>query len=135
MQWDLKHLYILSCNACQCNKFSTRKLPGLLHFLSVSDKCCDSIAIDFIGPLSEDEGYNFLIIITDHLDSNIQLIPSQTNFTTEQLTKLFFKHWYCENKLLLDIISNCNKLFISYFWKALYFLTSIKLKILTLFYS
>jgi hypothetical protein len=46
----------------------------------------------------------------------------------EKLTHLFFKEWYCENGLPLDIVSDRDKLFVSRFWKALHTLTGIKLK-------
>ena len=48
--------------------------------------------------------------------------------TAEQLARLFFKEWYCENGLPLEIVSDRDKLFVSRFWKALHKLTGIKLK-------
>jgi hypothetical protein len=51
--------------------------------------------------------------------------------SAEQFTVLFFNNWYCENGLPLDIVSDCDKLFLSRFWKALHKLTGIKLKLLS----
>jgi hypothetical protein len=47
---------------------------------------------------------------------------------------VFFKHWYCENGLPLDIISDRDKLFVSKFWKALHRLTGVKLKMSTAYH-
>ena len=50
------------------------------------------------------------------------------NITAEDFTIIFFDNWYCENGLLLNIVSDCNKLFVSRFWAALTRLTGVKLK-------
>jgi hypothetical protein len=47
---------------------------------------------------------------------------------------LFFDHWYCENGLPLDIVSDRDKLFMSRFWKALHKLTGVKLKMSTAYH-
>ncbi len=62
---DLKLVYILSCDICQRNKSSTKKPVGLLHPLPIPDKQGDSVAIDFVGPLPEDKGFNYLATMTN----------------------------------------------------------------------
>jgi hypothetical protein len=129
MRRDLKNAYIPACAECQRNKSRTTKPVGPLHPLPVPDKHCNSVAIDFIGPLPPDEGYNSIVTFTDRSGSDIRIIPTTTTLTAEQLAKLFFKEWYCENGLPLDIVSDHDKLFISRFWKALHKLTGIDLKL------
>ena len=46
-----------------------------------------------------------------------------TTLTAEELAKIFFKEWYCKNRLPLEIISDHDKLFISCFWKSIHRLT------------
>jgi len=99
--YDLKQGYIASCLDCQPNKSSTTKPYGPLHPLPVPDQWGDSVAINFTGPLLEDEGKNCIITFTDQLGSNIQLVPTWTGITTEDLAYLFFDKWYCENGLPL----------------------------------
>jgi hypothetical protein len=55
MQRDLENGYVASCPECQCNKSVITKPYGPLHPLPVPDKCGDSVAIDFIGLLPEDD--------------------------------------------------------------------------------
>ena len=81
-----------------------------------------------------DEGYNNLITFTDRLGSDIRLIPTTTTLTAEHFAELFFQHWYCENGLPLEIISDRDKLFLSRFWKELHKLTGIKLKMSTAYH-
>ena len=56
------------------------------------------------------------------------------DISAEGLASVFFKHWYCENGLPLDIISDREKLFVSKFWKALHCLTGMKLKMSTVYH-
>ena len=128
MQQDLEEGYIPGCPECQRNKGRKTKPIGPLHPLPVPEKRCDSVTIDFIGPLPLDDGFDTILTITDCLGSNIRSIPMSATLTAEQLAEIFFEKWYCENGLPLDIVSDHDKLFVSRFWKALHELTGIKLK-------
>lgn len=134
MRRDLEKGYVASCAECQRNKSSTSKPIGPLHPLPIPDQRGDSIAIDFIRPLPEDEGNNCIVTFTDRLGSDIQLAATRTDITAEKLAYIFFDKWYCENGLPTDIISDRDKLFISRFWKSLHRLTGIKLKMSTAYH-
>ena len=128
MRRDLENAYIPSCADCQRNKSRTTKPVGPLHPLPIPDQRCDSVAIDFIGPLPPDEGFDSIITFTDRSGSDVHIIPTKMSLTAEELAKIFFNHWYCENGLPLEIVSDRDKLFVSRFWKALHQLTKISLK-------
>lgn len=128
MRKDLMESYIPSCTECMRNKSKTTATAGPLHPLPVLDKRGDSVAIDFIGPLPEDSGYNMLISMTDRLNSDIRLVPCKDNITAEHFATLFFDHWYCENGLPKEIVSDWDKIFLSKFWSSLNKLTGIKIK-------
>lgn len=102
------------------------KPTGPLHLLPVPDGRGDSVAMDFIRPLPEENGLDCILAMTDHLNSDIQLVPCSMKTNAEQLAVLFFDKWYCENGLPLEIISDRDKLFMSCFWKHLMILTGIK---------
>jgi hypothetical protein len=89
----------------------------------------DSVAIDFVGPLPLNEGDDCILTMTDRLGSDICIIPTSITLTAEGLALLFFEHWYCENGLPCDIVSDRDKLFLSKFWRALQKLTGVKLKL------
>jgi hypothetical protein len=135
MRTELQELYVPSCPDCQRNKSPTTKPTGPLHPLPIPDKRFDSVAIDFIGPLPLDNGCDSIITFTDRLGgADIRIIASRTDITAPELATLFFDHWYCENGLPLDIISDRDKLFISQFWKALHKLTGVKIKMSTAYH-
>jgi hypothetical protein len=91
--------------------------------------------MDFIGLLLPDEGYDCIMTITDRLGgADIQIVPMRINIMAEELAEQFFNHWYCENGLLLKIISDHDKLFISWFWTALNLLTGVHLKLSMAYY-
>ena len=77
----------------------------------IPDDRCQSIALDFIGPLPNDNGYDCILTITDRLNSEFRLIPTRTDITAKELALIFFDKWYCENGLPLELISDRDKLF------------------------
>ena len=87
----------------------------------------DSIAINFIGPLPVDNGFDCIVTITDHLGADVRIAATHTDITAEQFAAQFFDLWYCKNGLPLNIVSDRDKLFVSKFWKALHKLTGVKL--------
>ena len=134
MRAELEGAYVPGCDACQRNKGSTKRPAGPLHPLPVPDKRGDSVAIDFVGPLPEDEGFDSIITMTDRLGLNIQVVLTRGNISAEEFTQLFFDHWYCENGLPLEIVSDRDKLFISRFWRRLTQLAGVKLGMSTAFH-
>jgi hypothetical protein len=67
--------------------------------------------------------------MTNRLNADIQIVATRTDITMADLAEIFFDRWYCENGLPLEIISDCDKLFMSKFWTVLHKLTGIKLKL------
>ena len=134
MRRDLEKGYVTSCPEYQHNKSTTSKPIGPIHPLPILDQHGNSVTIDFIGPLPEDNGNNCIVTFMDHLGSDIQLVAMQMNINAEKLAYLFFDKWYCGNGLPADIVSDRDKLFISKFWKALHKLTGVKLKLSTAYH-
>jgi Integrase zinc binding domain len=134
MRRDLARGYISGCMDCQRNKSSTSKTAGPLHPLPVPDKRFDSVAIDFIGPLPKDDGFDAIVTMTDRLGADIQIAACTTNITVEDFAFLFFDRWYCENGCPLEIISDHDKIFVSKFWRALIKLTGINHKLSTAYH-
>ncbi|THG93879.1 hypothetical protein EW026_g7472 [Hermanssonia centrifuga] len=134
MRKELEQTYVPACEACQRNKSSSSRPSGPLHPLPVPDARGDSVAMDFVGPLPEDDGFNCILTITDRLGSDMRIIPCRTDITAKDLASIFFREWYCENGLPLEIISDRDKLFVSQFWKYLHRLTGVKLKLSTAFH-
>jgi hypothetical protein len=75
-----------------------------------------------------------LVTMTDRMNADIHLVPCKDNISAEHFATLFFNHWYCKNGLPKEIVSDCDKIFLSKFWRALHKLTGIKLKMSTAYH-
>ena len=128
---DLEEEYIPGCPDWQRNKLNITKPVGPLHPLHVLDGWCEYITMDSIRALPEDEGVDYILTIMDHLGLDVQIIPTRTDITAEELAVVFIGNWYCKNGLPLEIISDRNKLFVAKFWKVLHNFMGVKLKLST----
>ena len=54
-----------SCGKCQTNKTDTLKPQGFLHSLPIPDKPWQSVGMDFMGPLPQSLGNDYLLVIID----------------------------------------------------------------------
>jgi Integrase zinc binding domain len=131
MCWDLENAYIPSCTECQWNKNCTSEPTGPLHPLPVPDDWFDTIALDFIGPLPEEDGKDTILTMTDLLGADICIAGIHSTYTAAQVTVILFDGWYCENGLMLHLISDQDAQFTAELWTALHKLTSVKLKMST----
>jgi hypothetical protein len=131
MRRDLENAYIPSCTKCQRNKTQTLKPTGPLHPLPVPDDRFDSVTLDFIGPLPEENGKDTILIMTDPLGADICIAGTHSSYTAAQVAMVLFNKWYCENGLMLNQVSDRDALFTAKLWTALHKLTGIKLKMST----
>ncbi|KIJ43418.1 hypothetical protein M422DRAFT_253298 [Sphaerobolus stellatus SS14] len=95
----------------------------------------DIVALSFIGPLPEEDGKDTILTITDLLRADIHIIATHSSYTTLQVATILFNDWYCENGLMLQLISDQDPLFTSEVWTALHKLTGIKLNMSTAYHS
>lgn len=130
----LEQSYIPSCEQCQRMKVPTTKPLGPLHPLPTPSGCFSSVAIDFVGPFPEEQGFTHILTMTDWLGADIHLVPCCKDITAQDLATLFFDHWFCENGLPEEIISDRDILFLSHSWKYLHKLTGVTLKMSTAFH-
>lgn len=119
MHKDLINTYVPSCSDCQRNENTTSKPGGPLHPLPVPNKQFNSVAIDFIGPLPKDNGFNSIVTMTDRLNTDIQLALCKTDMTAQNYATIFFDKWFCENGCPLELITDRDKLFVSWFLESI----------------
>lgn len=93
MRAQLEKAYTPGCDACQRNKSSTSKSPGPLHSLPTLDTHFDSVVIDRVGPLPEENRFNGILMMTDRLGAaDIRLVLCRMDMTAEDCANLFFTH-------------------------------------------
>jgi hypothetical protein len=120
MHCDLENTYIPSCTECQQNRSCTSKPTSPLHPLPVPDDHFNTVALDFIGPLPEEHGKDTILTMTDPLRANIHITATHSTYTAAQVAVVLFDKWYCENGLMLHLISNRDLLFTTNLWTTLF---------------
>ncbi|RDB31105.1 hypothetical protein Hypma_000020, partial [Hypsizygus marmoreus] len=89
MRRDLEQAYIPSCSQCQRNKDRTSKPTGPLHPLPVPDARFDTVALDFVGPLPEEEGKDTILTMTDTLRTEVRLAAAQDNLLAAKIRQAY----------------------------------------------
>ena len=64
------------CRNCQTNKTNMQKPQGFLHSLPIPDKLWQLVGMDFMGPLPQSQGNDYLLVIIDWLTSQVHLVPT-----------------------------------------------------------
>jgi len=134
MRTELEEAYVPGCDACQRNKGSMKRPTGPLHLLPVPDGQGNSVAIDFIGPLPEEDGFDCIVTMTNRTGADVRVVPTRMDISAEEFAQFFFNHWYCENGLPVELISDQDKLFVSRFWRRLSKIAGVKLGMSTAFH-
>ncbi|SGZ33170.1 BQ5605_C041g11939 [Microbotryum silenes-dioicae] len=114
MSRDVKH-YVQQCDSCQRTKARTTRIAGKLHSLPVPTRPMADIAIDFVGPLPANKGFDRVLTITDRLSGYIRLLPARKADTAAEVAARFHEgerheialepHWF---RVQTERIKRCN---------------------------
>ena len=58
------------------HKTDMQKPQGFLHSLPIPDKLRQSVGMDFMGPLPQSQGNDYLLVIIDQLMLQVHLVPT-----------------------------------------------------------
>jgi hypothetical protein len=119
--------FCASCHVCQTTKTSNIKPAGKLHSLPIAERPWQSIAMDFLGPFPQVDGFNYLWVVTDRLTSLTHLIPINTRTTASELAYIFLKEIVRLHGVPDSIVSDHDYKFTSKFWTELQRLLGVKL--------
>ena len=72
------------CGKCQTTKTNMQKPQGLLHSLHIPDKPWQLVGMDFMGPLPQSQGNDYLLVIIDRLMSQVHLVPTTMQVTAKE---------------------------------------------------
>src|SRR6266481_4874454 len=133
MGTDIK-LFCSLCAQCQTTKDTSKKPSGLLHSLPIPNRPWQSIGMDFMGPLPVSSNYNYLLVVIDHLTSQVHLLPTTTHVTLKEVAWIFLKEIVRLHGVPDSIVSDRDMKFISSFWKELHWLMGTKLLMSTAFH-
>lgn len=111
--------YINSCPTCMTLRNKDHRNDHLRP-LDIPRRPCDSIALDFVTGLPEDNGFDSFISITDRFTKYVTLIPNRTDDKASDVASRFFQHYYPRFGLPSSMISDRDPKFVSKFWNTLF---------------
>ena len=123
-----------SCGKCQTNKTDTQKPQGFLHSLPILDKLWQSVGMDFMGPLPQSQGNDYLLVIIDQLMLQVHLVSTMMQVTAKEVAWLFLKEVMKLHGVPESIVLDCDTKFMSTFWHELHRLMGTKLLMSTVFH-
>ena len=123
-----------SYGRCQTNKTNTEKPRGLLHSLPIPDKPWQLVGMDFMGPLPQSHGNDYLLVTIDQLTLQVHLVPTIMQVTAREVAWLFLKEVMRLHGVPKSIVSDHDTKFTSMFWHELHKLMGTKLLMSTVFH-
>ena len=128
------HEYCRSCEVCQWAKDATSSCQPPIRMLPIPEEKAQHIAVDFIGPLCSDAGFDNLLTITDRIGGVLRLVPGVVTDTAVDVAKRFYDSWVREFGIPLSIVCDHDKLWTSNFWRALNVKTGTRLDMSSAFH-
>jgi hypothetical protein len=112
--------YITACEACQRNKTSTQKPPGLLQPLPIPEAPWDSVSMDFVTGLPlTDRKHDAMLVVVDRLTKMTHVIPTTTTVDTVGTARLFVDNVWKLHGIPLTVISDRGSVFVGTFFTEL----------------
>ena len=108
------------CYVCQTNKYSTKRPYGLLQPTELPEQVWEDVAIDFIFGLLRSKGYTAILVAVDRYSKYAHFGPLPTSHPASPVVELFCSMVVCLHGVPRSIISDCDPLFTSRFWKKIF---------------
>lgn len=123
--------FVKSCLVCQQAKADRSKLPGLLQPLPVPDAAWQVISMDFVEGLPTSGQYNCILVVVDYFTKCAHFLPFHHPFTAGKVAKIFLDQVYKLHGLPSAIVSDRDRIFTSLFWRELFALADVQLRMST----
>jgi hypothetical protein len=90
--------------------------------------------MDFMGPLPKSDTHDYLLVVIDHLTSQVHLIPMNMCVTARGVAWLFLREVVRLHGVPDSIVSGRDTKFMSIFWRELQQIMGLKLLMSTVFH-
>ncbi|GJS76205.1 retrotransposon-related protein [Tanacetum coccineum] len=126
--------WVRECVVCQKQKPDLSAYPGLLQPLPIPETIWSEISMDFIEGLPKSQGKSVILVVVDRLSKYAHFIPLQHPFNAQQVAQSFLDNIYKLHGLPNNIVSDRDKVFLSHFWKSLFKVLKVQLKMSTAYH-
>jgi transposase InsO family protein len=121
--------FLRQCSTCQQAKHENCKSPGLLSPLPIPQSSLQDIAMDFIDGLSLSRGYLVILVVIDRFSKYAHFFLLKHPYTASSVATTFLNNIVKFHGLPKTIVSDRDKVFTSNFWKSLFDILDINLKL------
>ncbi|WVZ94363.1 hypothetical protein U9M48_040262 [Paspalum notatum var. saurae] len=122
------------CIICQRNKTEHLHPAGLLMPLPVPMSVWSDISMDFVKGLPKVGGKSVILTVVDRFSKYVHFIALRHPYSAETVAAAFFSEIVRLHGLPTSIVSDCDPVFTSTFWTALFKLLGIKLHMSSAFH-
>ncbi|KAL0560863.1 hypothetical protein IC582_001277 [Cucumis melo] len=133
MKADIKK-YVEQCGICQRNKSEATKPAGVLQPLPIPDRILEDWTMDFIEGLPKAGSMNVIMVVVDRLSKYAYFVTMKHPFSAKQVAIEFIDKIVRRHGIPKSIISDRDKIFLSNFWKELFYAMDTILKRSTAFH-
>jgi len=130
MKGDVEN-YIKQCTTCQKAKHSLQHPMGLLQPLPVPEGIWQDLTMDFIEGLPKSKGYSVILVVVDRLTKYAHFMAIIHPYTVATVAQTFLDNVVKHHGFPTSIVSDRDTIFVSNFWKQLFTLYKVELKLST----
>ncbi|KZV13985.1 hypothetical protein F511_44661 [Dorcoceras hygrometricum] len=120
--------FIAECDVCQRQKYAATKPAGLLQPLAVPTAIWEDVTMDFIVGLPKSRGFDVIMVVVDRLSKYAHFIMLKHPFSARGVADVFNKEVTRLHGTPQSIVSDCDPIFKSHFWKEYFRLLGTQLR-------
>jgi len=120
--------FVAACPVCQQSKYLGSHPQGLLHPFSILEEVWEEVSMDFIVKLPKSNAFDSIMVVVDKLSKCGHFVPLKHPYSAHVLVVNCMKEVVRLHGIHVAIAGDLDSMFMSLFWKELFKLQGMVLK-------